>query len=423
MASRITQSQHPKESTPTPGSGLRARVESLGLELETRFSQLLSELPRRIVGPQVLANTLGITTVTASRFLKAISQSDPVAIIQLLPGPNPLQRIITASKEAGVSAETCDATSNAVQAFDELIRSVAGDRSSLKAMLTAWLPEERREFEAQRRQSVFKAMCELNGVSSETALDCLLLHPSETPEAVDIVNIKCLLGIDRIRPDAVVHFGTWRVASQSDRADSKPRVPLTLAGKPALEGLDAVRMDEFCNAPPAPLHAERLDEVQIQYSLAPTGFGPASKVDLVIAELNRGELIGRKPNAETPPYFFGVPEMATRKFVFDLLVHKDVYPGCTPSLLVYDTMGHGPARAGDKGRRLSLRDIPEELESVGTDHRRLRVLEFPAYPQLRERVFQKLGWDAGAFRAYRIEITYPLMGTQITLAFQTPAKG
>ncbi len=421
MASRIPSPDISQEVQQPPGSGLRTHVERLGLLLEARFNELINGLPRRIVGPQVLANTLGITTVTASRFLKAISQSNPVAIIQLLPGPNPLQRIVDASLEAGVPEPICEAAGSAVREFDELIRTVAGDRSSLKAMLTAWLPEERREFEAQRRQSIYKALCELNGVSSDSDICTLILNPSTQGDGIDVVNVKSLLGIDRIRPDAAVHLGTWRMDHPSKGQAVETRVPLTLDDKPALDGIDAVRLDEFCNAPPAPLHGERIGEASIQYSLAPTGFGPASKVDLVIAELSRNELRHSKPGAKDSPYFFSIPEMSTRKLIFDLMVHKDVYAGALPTLMAYDTNGRGPARPGESTRRLDLKDIPEEIESIGFDHRRLRLLDFPAYPQLREMVFKRLGWEAGDFRAYRVEITYPLPNIQITLAFQTEA--
>ena len=144
-------------------------------------------------------------------------------------------------------------------------------------------------------------------------------------------------------------------------------------------------------------------------------------MDLVIAELNPDELSSRLPGPEKPPYFFMIPEMATRKMVFDLMVHEDVYPGASPSLVVYDTAGRGAARAGDPNRSHDIRSIPEKLEPIGTDHRRLRILEFPAYAQLREYVFDKLSWDGSKFRAYRIEIPYPLTGTQITMAFHNPA--
>ena len=418
MASRYTQHDSPAASP--PGSDLRQKVELLGIELEKHFNQVITHLPHRIPGPQVLANTLGITTVTASRFLKAISQSDPIATIQLLPGPNPLRRIVEAARGAGVGDVHCQAALDSIDQFDALIRTTAGDRSSFKAMLTAWLPEERKEFEAQRRQSIYKALCELNGVSGECEVNALILHPSETAGAIDILNVKCLLGIDRIRPEAVVFLGTRRLGKDAAEGHA-PRFPMTLDGKPALDGLADVRLDEFCNAPPAPLEAEMLEDGTAQYALAPTGFGPASKVDLVIAELNRGELLDRQPDAEHPPYFFHIPEMATRKLVFDLLVHEEVFPGATPSLLAYDTVAYGPARAGDPSRKLSRRDIAEVVQSVGFDHRRLRLLEFPAYPTLRETVLNKLDWKAEQFRAYRVEISYPLTGCQITLAFDTPA--
>jgi len=420
MARRMTPDT--ANTTTTPGSELRQRVEHLGIQLESHFNQVITALPHRIAGPQLLANTLGITTVTASRFLKAIAQSDPIATIQLLPGPNPLRRIVEASRKAGVSDSVCDEALVSIDEFDTLIRTVAGDRSSLKAMLTAWLPEERKEFEAQRRQSIYKALCELNGVSSESEVNATILHPSNTKGAVDILNIKCLLGIDRIRPEATVFLGTQRLGTGDESDKNAPRLPLTIDGKPAADGLADVRLDEFCNAPPAPLEVEQLPDSSVLYSLAPTGFGPASKVDLVIAELNRGELMRRKPGPKEGPYMFHIPEMASRKLVVDLLVHKDVYTGTTPTLLAYDTTARGPARAGDPARRLDLRDIPEELQVIGHDHRRLRLLEFPAYPQLRERVLGTLGWDPREFRAYRVEISYPLTGCQITLAFQTPPQ-
>lgn len=419
MASRFT--HHDSPASAPPGSDLRQKVEKLGIELENHFNQVITHLPHRIAGPQILANTLGITTVTASRFLKAIAQTDPIATIQLLPGPNPLRRIIEASREAGVADAYCQEALDSVEQFDLLIRTTAGDRSSFKAMLTAWLPEERKEFEAQRRQSIYKALCELNGVSSESEINAIFLHPSETKGAIDILNVKCLLGIDRIRPEAVVFLGTRRLGKDAEESHA-PRFPLTLDGKPALDGLADVRLDEYCNAPPAPLEAEMLEDGTVQYALAPTGFGPASKVDLVIAELNRAELRDRKPSAEHPPYFFHIPEMASRKLVFDLLVHEDVFPGATPTLLAYDTVGRGPARAGDPSRNLDMRDLADDMQAVGFDHRRLRLLEFPAYPKLRESVLNKLDWDPTRFRAYRVEIAYPLTGCQITLAFQKPAK-
>ena len=412
--------------TPQAGSDIRRRVERLGTALAERLGVVLSEIPGRGAGPQMLANVLGITVATASRVLKALSQDRAVAVIQLMPGPKPLMQLVASAQERGVSQATADAARETIQSFDELIRTEAGDRSALKAMLSAWLPDERRDFEAARRQSIFKAMCELDGVSCELDLCAMILKPGESGASLDLINVKALLGIDRIRPDAVVKLSTQ--ALKHTETPGRPlepissRHPETLDGEPTVDGFHSVRLDEYCSARPAPLVAEEFGQ-HIQYSLGPTGFGPASTVDLVVAEVNRGEIPHRKPEAGwLRPYFFQIPEMAVRTMVFDLMLHEDVYPGCSIELLGFDTNGRGPASVNDETRHLDRRQIHEEIGHLGTGLQRMRLLEFPRYTELLRETMGKLGCDAEEFRTVRVRIPFPLMGTQVTLALDRPAS-
>ncbi|MCA9001083.1 MAG: hypothetical protein KDB61_04105 [Planctomycetes bacterium] len=413
-------------AAPTPGHDLRSQAESLGSELQDRLSNLIAQMPRRILGPQALVDTLdGINIVTASRLLKGLGQKDSIATLQLLPGPKPLQKIVDVALEIGVDPEIAGAATEAIQHFDRFIREQSGDRSSLKAMLSAWLPEERREFENQRRQTIFKARHELEGVSSELELDGVLLHPSAQEGSIDIVAIKALFGIDRIRPDAIVKLGTRRMLSSEDEkaaaeGKGKDRLPTTLDGDLAYDGLHSIFLEDFCASPPAPLVAERIG-MSMHYSLGPTGFGPMSRVDLVVAEVNRAEMKNHGPAESHKPHFWVIPEMPSRKLVFDVLVHEDVYVGRVPHLYFYDTTGQGPAAAGDPARRLDQRKFTHSIEAIGKDLRRLRLLEFPAYGQLKAKIFKKLGWDSSKFRAYRVAITYPLTGIQVSLSFH-PAE-
>lgn len=416
-----THSVSDRASTPGAGSDLRTRFEELGAVLGDRLGEVVTALPRHS-GPTIVASQLGITAVTASRLLKAIGQSDPIATLRLLPGPKPLQQIVASARRKGVSEGLCDAALGVVEEFGVLIRDEAGDRGALNAMLSAWLPDARRDFEAQRRQTIFKSMAEINGVSTAFELNSIVLAPSAQPGLIDVVDIKALMGLDRIRQDAIVQLGTQRlggptVADPGERSqDDPPRIPTNLDGDPALDGLHTVRLDEFCGAAPAPLIAKRFG-AYVQYSLGPTGFGPRSKVDLVLAEVNRAELELREPNAERPPYFYALPETASRRIVFDLVVHEDVYPDSDPDLIAYDTAGRGPAVAGDPGRELDLRHVSEPLENLGPGIARMRLLEFPRYGELQRLVFDKLGWKAEAFRSYRAAINFPLVGTQLTLSF------
>ena len=411
-----------KAPSAQPGSDIRHRVEAVGVALGQDLDRVLGGLPRRPSGPQSLATHLGITIVTASRLLKALDQKDPVATLQMLPGPRPLQQFLDAAANQGVDRKIVETAGRSVSAFDDLIREAAGDRSSFKAMLTTWLPEVRRVFEAERRQSVFKAMFELEGVSSELEIDTMILRPGSQAGRLDIVVTKCLLGIDRIRPDAVVKLGTVR----TDRLPSPgvnlpagaedPRGPTNLEGVPALDGLEDIRLNQFCNSPPAPLLAESFGS-RVQYSLGPTGFGPASKVDLVVSEVNRNELHDRQPNTDTPPFFYSIPELASRRMVFDLIVHPDVYAGTGPRLMIYDTAGRGPASACDPTRALDLRRSSHEVQVLGSGLHRMRLKEYPRYVELQQYTFDKLGWAPAEFRAFRVAIQYPLGSNQVTLAF------
>lgn len=406
-------SEPASERTAGDGQALRERAEALGGHLAEALNLVVAGIPGRPNGPRALGRELGLTTVTASRVLTAIAQSDPLAVLQALPGPNPLHKMVAAARERGCPADECEKASLAVDVFDELIRSEAGDRGSLKAMLSAWLPDERREFEAQRRQTMFKALGELEGVSCDLELSAVFVAPSQVEGRLDLANAKCLLGIDRIRPDAVVKLGTRRLSTERGEADSA-RVPLTLDGDRATDGLHTVRLDDFCDAPPAPFVAAEFGDY-VQYSLGPTGLGRGSKVDVVIAELNRAELPARVD--PSPRYFFMTPEMATRKAVMDVFVHEDTFGDRTPEFSVYDTTSLGVAVPGDPARALDERPTPVELLALASAARAARLVEFPRYTALVSHVAERLDWDLDRFRLFRVAVPYPLVGHQLTLAF------
>lgn len=407
------------EAAERPGDDLRRRVEALGTALAERLSAVVGGLPGRPSGPRAVGLAVNQTIVTASRLLKALGQTDPIAVLQLLPGPNPLRNLLKEAIKAGTDRAVCASAMESVDAFDHLIREEAGDRGSLKAMLSAWLPEARREFEAQRRQTIFKALAELDGVSGDFEMSAMLIHPSSSGGSMlDVVNAKCLLGIDRIRPDAKVKLGTRRLGGD-EKADSTERLPLNLDGEPAIDGLHTVRLDGFCDAPPAPFIGRNFGP-NVVYELGPTGFGKQSKVDLVIAEWNKAELDGEAISSSRTPHFFLIPEMATRKVVFDLFVHKDVFVGARPELLSYETGGMGPARAGDLSRDIDRRPILEDLQVLNSAGNGARLLEFPQYGALIRHITDRLDWDLDAFRLLRVTVAYPLVGRQITIAFQPP---
>jgi hypothetical protein len=282
-------------------------------------------------------------------------------------------------------------------------------------MISAWLPDSRREFELRRKQSAFRAMSQLIGASVQTSLATVLVHPASDPDRLDVAWIFGILGLKRHRPGTHVRLASRRIAS----AES-PRQPVTLDGRP-VDDLVGLRLDEYCSVPPPELEVHDGGEV-VRYTLPDRNFDPNASHDLVFAEVNHAELESHVPaNSDRRSYFFAEVTVPAAQLLFDVFIHEDAYPGADPSLVIYDTVLEGVASANDRGRDLDRLHLEESIQSLGRDLRRFRASAVPRYADLVALSCQKLAWDPAQFRGYRCVIDYPIYGSQVTMVFQPPA--
>lgn len=399
----------PRMPSSTYGSDLERRVAEVGDDLGLSFNRLLDSLPGAPhTSPQRLATLLSQTIVMTSRLLKAIGNPDPIAIAHYIPGPSPLRRLIAAAHKKGCSASTANAAERAVEDFEKLIREEAGDRSSLGAIISAWLPEAQAEFILRRKQSAFKAMSELRGASCEVNFSTMILHPTNADRVVDIVNTQGMMGFHRMRPDGRARFGTRRMTHAEDE-----RRPTNLKGEP-VDGIDSVRLDQFCTRKPAALEAHPCGDT-VHYTLSGPEFGPKSKSDIVIAEANMAEQLSTKGTDR--PFFFHSVDVPTRKAQLDLIVHRDLFGGQAPELVLFDTTSGGPASVNDRTRDIDRIKTTSEVQQLGTGLSRLRSADIPNYAELVFHVFQSFNWEPSDFSCYRFQSDFPVIGTQICLAF------
>lgn len=393
------------------GRALQQRIAEVGRDLGTSLGSVLAGLPEAAHGPQRLASALGLDKVLTSRLLKLSRKREPLAVVWHAPGPEPLRRFLRAARKQGSEVAPGFA---AVDAFESLIRTDVGDRGSLDALISAWLPEARAEFEIRRRQAAYKAMSQLKGVTARVELGAVLLHPSADGERIDVVWIMGRLGLERLRPGVSVRFVTRRMAG----ADG-PRKPETLTGV-AVEGLEGLRLDAFCDAPPGVLEVTRAGDA-VHYILGGDEFGPGSGVDLLIGEVNRAEMAARVPaGSGRKGYVFTEVGTPVRTLLFDVFVHADVYPDREPALHVYDAALEGVADVNDPARDIDRVEVSDVLMPLGAGIERARIDELPAYHDLLVHAFDTLDWDAGAFRGYRCRMEYPLHGSQVAMAFDPP---
>ncbi|MCI0630889.1 MAG: hypothetical protein L0Y44_09590, partial [Phycisphaerales bacterium] len=192
--------------------GVESAILHVGDQLSAVLGRVVNAIPGSPQGPVELARTLGIDKVLASRVLKAVRNRDPMAVVFLIPGPEPLRRLMRAAARKGVDAGLVAGADSAIDQFEQLIRQEAGDRSGLDSIISAWLPESKSEFELRRKQAAFKAMSQLKGAMAETIVGTVALHPAADNRHIDILWISGLLGLQRLRPGAGVKLATRRIA-------------------------------------------------------------------------------------------------------------------------------------------------------------------------------------------------------------------
>jgi hypothetical protein len=395
---------------------LETRIAGVGRDLGDVLNALLDALPEGRSGPQLLSRSLGIDKVLASRLVKAARSRDALAVAYHVPGPEPLRRFLRSARRRGAPAALVARAEGVVVDFEALVRHEVGDRSALDAMISAWLPEAREVFEVRRKQSAYKALSQLKGVSAEVNLSTVLLYPSEDGKNLDLVWVVGLLGLRRLRAGVPVKLTSRRMPGESN-----DRRPETLDGQP-IEDLDGLRLDQFCDAPPASVQVRRVGDT-MQYLLGGDDFGPRSAVDLILAEVNHAEMSRFVPaGSGRKGYVFAEVGTPCKALLFDVLVHEDVYPGAVPSLCIYDTALDGVASVNDPIRDIDRIEMSEALLPLGQGTSSLRSPDVPHYADLIRHVFQRTGWKGEQFRSYRCRIDYPLYGSQVVAVFQPPER-
>jgi hypothetical protein len=397
-------------------AGLQGRLRQLSEALRADLSALLGALGYAESGPQRLAEALGLDKVLCSRLLRSLRHLDPLGTLHQLPGPEPLRRFARAAGRRGAPREQVTRALASVAAFEDFLRHELGDRSSLDALLSAWVPEARQEFELRRRQSAYKALSQLQGVSARCSYSLVLLHPSAEPGRIDIVWLLGLYGIQRERPGARIKLVTRRLAP-----GDASRQPQTLGGE-AVESVEGLRLDSFCDAEPARLEVHR-SEQNVRYLLADQGFGKRALHDLLLAEVNRSEMAAT-PAPGRRGYVFVEVAPPSKLLLFDVLVHRDLYAGLEAQLEIYDTSFEGVVDANDPARQLDRLELHQRLERLdvppaGLNLAEMSCAELPRHAELSQHVFDRLGWAPESFRGYRCRMDYPVYGSQLVVAFGT----
>jgi len=408
--------QHPLpdlEARPTSAEQYHSEIEKVGGGLTASLKRVLAELPGAPLRPQELARKLKLNKDLTSRLLRALSEQDPLVAMHLMPGPEPLRRVLRAAARFDVSPDALGAAHRAVAEFETLLRDHLGSRAALDAMIGVSLPDARTRFETFHKQAVHRSMSCLKGVVARAHVLSAMLFPGEEPDAVAAVMILGLYGLRRLRPGVPVQFYSAVKGAGAHRLYS-------LGGDPTRAEGASFLLSEFSSCGPYVQQAQ--DGNNMVYALQADAVGPHCAVDIVTGEIWRG--VYHQFQTKDPPRTSGFTadiDIPAESLTFDVRVHRDVWPSVAPQLVLYDTAIRGTANPNDRSRDRDRLDLAEKIDVL--DHvAARRISEVSSYPRLIAHACRRIGYAEDAFRCYRCRVKYPLYGSQICMAFLPPQK-
>jgi hypothetical protein len=386
-------------ATSTPD--LDAAARGLAQSLKT----VVDALPGANQSPTALSQQLGLSRVTLSKLLSALALAEPSEMLERIPGPESLREFVRASAKQGVELSRIEAAHHAIDVFDQLI-DYFGTRAGLHAAIGASTATLRSRVDISARSDVFKGMRQVLGVEANTWVTSMMFTPSATEsEVISVTTIHGALGLRRLRPDTPVFFTFGPPYHQPGVEPDLSQSPVSLH---ELYTNEAAQLETQFNGKQL-FHrfvGERIDKHALYDMLAVSHSACGSRQYGTNESRKRGVSL-----------FVNTP---VRMLVCDALIHRDLFPGSDPQLIVYNSASRGPANPNDPLRDLDRVNFSETPTLVPDDAKRFEVDEIPNYDQMIRRVCKQIGHNPADFRTYRLRIAYPIPTFQIVMAFDAP---
>lgn len=394
---------------------LQQRLSRAAESLRQAVSDVVQRVPVAVAKPAEFERVLKLDRSLASRLLRAVRLYDPLASLHRMPGPHGVRLLLKAAGKVGVDRGLIARAEQALTDVERLVTTEVGDWKELDAAISGWLPDARQQFEMSNRQTAFRAMSNIKGVTADAEVSITLIHPgSANAEWVDRAGITGICRMKRLRPGApmgLLHGSSIAPPPGTQR--------LSLDGKPIDPQHGAPLLWDFSSLP-VPRFSVQVAGDTVHYVLQGDGVGVGSMVDLLFADVMRGRYPAHKGVSPRPATPGAVIDIPVKALIVDVLVHEDVWPGVEPELRMYDTAARGIANPTDVSRDMDRIDVLESIQDMGTRMERFRAREVGRYVEMVRFVCEKLGWDSERFRGYRCRVDHPVYGTQVSMIFDPP---
>jgi len=371
-----------------------------------------------IEAPQDVARKLRINKTLTWTLARLLQSTDGLAAVQHVPGLSSIEKVLQAIQQEGAEEASIAIARNAAIEFQTMIEAHAGDRPTLDLMVDALGSGDDDKLEMSRKLA-FRGNSGVFGVQARTRLACWFLGVNEADSnRIDMVPMQGYVGFRRLRPNVPWRLVTIR--SWSDHGDfdaTRGPAPLDPAGNSS-PGVALITPFLRGNVPT--IHRVNTHE-GIDIMLGPGAVGNEGVFDVFRGEIMRSVAArfadGPGETGECALQSSTPVENMVMDLVFDRRL-SFVGEAAPIAFNRYFAQGERTPPVNDSGVlpiSMSRVELPGDAPMMATPL-------VPRYQEIAGFVFDKMGWDARRFRAVRVRLKYPPMGSTVVMRFPLPMK-
>ena len=408
----------------TPSPGFEARAIEVLRDLREAFLHLIESLPNPTQRAADLDKALGVSRTLGWQIHRLATSETPLAAGMHVPGFAAVQQVLRAAKSAGAPDTTLRDAGLAMDAFEAFVEEHAGDRATFATMLASLGDGATEAIDVRTRRQMFRAASQTWGVQLRSYLACQIVFPGKRSDLLDVISIRGLRGIRRLRSGTPFRLSTQRFYDAHDHALQSHPVDADSPAAPPGPRL----LREFCTQPTPELD-NRYDGRLMHTYLRETPLGNAGALNLYFADISRdfewqslpapGSL-ERKPNSQL---WFVAVRKPMESLVLDTLYHKDMFDEIAWETKVCGSLDRLDEPDPDKFPPEETLSIKSNLLDLGIGPSGLPTPHVPRYREMVEAVCRDAGLNAADFHLYRCIIEYPLLMSVVSVKFLLPERG
>ena len=392
-------------------------VRDVAQRVRTSLAEVLAVIGVDATKPQSMARQLGLDKSLAWKTSRIVSDADPFAAIPRLPGRSGQKILLNSLRTAGAPADAIGAVQEALDEFEQLVETHAGDRETFEMMLSGLGKDGQSDLDEAHRKLSFQGNSAIWGVQARVQMAAQFVTPGSGSK-LTLATVYGLIDFRRLRTSAA-----WAVANMwgyhDDGTTAKVADEPLERNDGSLPGLPLLTSFSSPNLPP--MRGSMSRNGLRRYEIVEGPVGMTGAMNIVSGWVSRDTVDRYRTDVDRVGEHLVYLSTPAELLIHDLFVHKSLDFAMRPRAHLYSQLPGGPVYPLD-GHECGQLPLPEAMVDLGEGPPDLTTPEVARYRAMAEMGAKAAGFSLNDFHGFRLKIKYPPIPTLTLFRYDLPDR-